>query len=52
MSKIELSGVEVSAVISDKLAGKLSIVALDFAKGLWCFRDELSSKTRKSYPRA
>jgi len=29
------------ALISDKLAGRLGIVALDFGEGLWCFRDEL-----------
>ena len=28
-------------LISDKLAGRLGIVALDFGEGLWCFRDEL-----------
>lgn len=56
-----VGGVEASAVIgdkaeevliSDKLAGMLGIVALDFAEGLWCFKDELGSKTRKSHPRA
>lgn len=36
-------------LISDKLAGKLGIVALDFAEGLWCFKDELGKKVRKSY---
>jgi len=36
-------------LISDKLAGKLGIVALDFAEGLWCFRDEIGKKVRKSY---
>lgn len=35
-------------LISDKLAGKLGIVALDFGEGLWCFRDEISRVTRKS----
>lgn len=35
-------------LISDKLAGKLGIVALDFADGLWCFKDELGRKVRKS----
>ena len=38
-------------LISDKLAGKLGIVALDFAEGLWCFRDELGRRVRKSYSR-
>jgi len=35
-------------LISDKLAGKLGIVALDFGEGLWCFRDEIGRVTRKS----
>jgi hypothetical protein len=35
-------------LISDKLAGKLGIVALDFGEGLWCFRDEISKVTRRS----
>lgn len=38
-------------LISDKLAGRLGIVALDFAEGLWCFRDELGKRVRKSYSR-
>lgn len=55
-----VSNVEASAVvsgradevlISDKLTGKLNIVALDFAEGLWCFKDELGKKVRKSYSR-
>jgi len=36
-------------LISDKLAGRLGIVALDFAEGLWCFKDEVGGKVRKSY---
>jgi len=36
-------------LISDKLAGRLGIVALDFAEGLWCFKDEIGRKIRKSY---
>lgn len=53
-----VGNVEVNAVISDKadevlisdkLAGKLGIVALDFAEGLWCFKDELGRKIRRSY---
>jgi len=36
-------------LISDKLASKLKIVALDFGEGIWCFRDELGKKERKSY---
>jgi hypothetical protein len=35
-------------LISDKLAGKLGIVVLDFAEGYWCFRDEVGRATRKS----
>jgi hypothetical protein len=35
-------------LISDKLAGKLGIVALDFGEGLWCFRDEIGRVTRRS----
>lgn len=35
-------------LISDKLAGKLGIVALDFGEGLWCFKDEVGRLTRKS----
>ena len=35
-------------LISDKLAGKLGIVALDFGEGLWCFGDEISKVTRRS----
>lgn len=38
-------------LISDKLAGRLGIVALDFAEGYWCFRDELGKKVRRSYAR-
>lgn len=36
-------------LISDKLAGKLGIVALDFAEGRWCFKDEIGKKTRKTH---
>lgn len=36
-------------LISDKLAGRLGIVALDFAEGLWCFKNELGEKIRRSY---
>jgi len=31
-------------LVSGKLAGRLSIVVLDFAEGLWCFRDEVGSE--------
>lgn len=52
-----VGGVRASAAISegvdevligDKLAGALGIVALDFAEGLWCFRDELGKRERQS----
>jgi len=55
-----VGGVEAHAVVcdkadevlvSDKLAGRLGIVALDFGEGLWCFRDEIGVKTRRSYAR-
>ena len=35
-------------LISDKLAGRLGIVALDFGEGLWCFRDEVGKVARRS----
>ncbi len=35
-------------LMNDKLLGKLGIVCLDFAEGLWCFRDELGRKVRRS----
>ena len=38
-------------LISDKLAGALGIAVLDFAEGLWCFRDEIGVKARKSHSR-
>jgi hypothetical protein len=52
-----VGGVEASIVISeradellisDKLAGALGIVVLDFAEGLWCFRDEIGRRVRKT----
>ncbi|MHA1593522.1 MAG: hypothetical protein ACTSXJ_09540 [Candidatus Baldrarchaeia archaeon] len=36
------------ALISDKLADALNIAAIAIGEGLWCFRDELGSKIRKS----
>lgn len=33
-------------LVSDKLAGGLGIVALDFGEGLWCFRDEIGKAIR------
>jgi len=35
-------------LISDKLASKLGIVALDLGEGLWCFRDEIGKVARRS----
>lgn len=36
-------------LISDKLASKLNIAVLDFGEGIWCFRDEVGKKERKTY---
>ena len=36
------------ALLNDKLLGKLGIVALDFGEGLWCFRDEVGYRVRRS----
>lgn len=36
-------------LISDKLAGKLGVAVVDFAEGLWCFRDELGRRERRTY---
>ncbi len=35
-------------LISDKLADALKIVAIAIGEGLWCFRDEIGKKIRKS----
>ena len=35
-------------LLNDKLLSKLKIVLLDFGEGLWCFRDELGKKERRS----
>jgi hypothetical protein len=35
-------------LFNDKLLGKLKIVLLDFGEGIWCFRDELGKKERRS----
>ncbi len=35
-------------LISDKLADALKIVAIAIGEGLWCFRDELGTKIRRS----
>lgn len=39
---------EDEVIISDKLASKLKIVILDPYEGLWCLKDELGRKVRKS----
>lgn len=36
-------------LISDKLASKLNIAVLDFGEGIWCFRDEVGKRERKTY---
>ncbi len=36
-------------LLNDKLLGKLSIVMIDVGDGIWCFRDEVGRKERKSY---
>jgi len=35
-------------LISDKLAGRLGIVAIDIGEGLWCFRDEIGRVVRRT----
>ena len=35
-------------LLNDKLLGKLKIVLLDFGEGIWCFKDELGVKERRS----
>ncbi|HDD26178.1 MAG TPA: hypothetical protein ENF75_03720 [Acidilobales archaeon] len=35
-------------LISDKLADALEIVAIAIGEGIWCFRDELGKKNRRS----
>ena len=35
-------------LLNDKLLGRLKVVLLDFGEGIWCFRDELGRKERKS----
>ena len=35
-------------LLNDKLLSKLRIVLLDFGEGIWCFRDELGRRERKS----
>ncbi len=50
-SNVVISDRAEEVLISDKLAGKLGIVALDFGEGLWCFKDELGRKVRYSCTR-
>ncbi len=35
-------------LLNDKLLSKLRIVLIDFGEGIWCFRDELGKKERRS----
>lgn len=37
------------ALLNDKLLGRLKIVLLDFGEGIWCFRDEIGRRQRRSY---
>lgn len=39
---------EEEVIISDRLAHELKIVILDPFEGLWCLRDELGAKVRRS----
>lgn len=36
-------------LLNDKLLGRLGVVLLDFGEGIWCFRDELGRRERRSY---
>jgi len=36
-------------LLNDKLLGRLRIVLIDFAEGVWCFRDELGREERRSW---
>jgi len=40
---------EEEAVMSDFLSSELGIVILDARRGLWCLRDEIGRKERRSY---
>ncbi len=35
-------------LLNDKLLSKLKIVLIDFGEGIWCFRDEIGEKERRS----
>lgn len=37
-----------TALLNDKLLGRLGIVMLDVGEGLWCFRDEVGYRVRRS----
>ncbi len=35
-------------LLNDKLLGRLGVVLIDFADGIWCFKDELGKRERRS----
>ena len=35
-------------LLNDKLLSKLNISLIDFGEGIWCFRDELGKRERRS----
>ncbi len=35
-------------LLNDKLLGKLRVALIDFGEGIWCFRDEIGRKERRS----
>ena len=47
-SSILVLGGAKHVLINDKLAGRLGIVILDVGEGLWCFRDEVGRRIRRS----
>jgi hypothetical protein len=40
---------EEELIISDRLASKLGLVLIDAGEGVWCFRDKIGRKLRRSY---
>jgi hypothetical protein len=36
-------------LLNDKLLGGLGIALIDFAEGVWCFRDELGRREHRSW---
>jgi hypothetical protein len=40
---------EEELIIGDKLISKLGLVMIDAGEGIWCFKDEIGKKERKSY---